>query len=895
MQITRLMLIHNISQALSGILNSQEICKEFCRLVQKDFGLEHVSIYRFDKGGQLELSACVDQRPLPQALEETLPEQASSLYRAINERKTISVEVPTEPKQHPVNLHQGARWQFCLPFSDSSGPLGIINVESEKLEPLAVSDIAALETLGDYLAIWVNNARLYHELQRKAHVLQTINNMGKAISAELNIHNLFELIHQLVSKLLPSEIFMIALYEKTSRRVEVKFEAVAGKQRRYHGVLAHDGLIAYCMKQKGPVLIADEFSRIYQECVGMAPFRVAQSWLGVPLIQGGEALGAIVLKNFRRRQLYDQEDVDFLATISDQAAVAIRNARLLQEEEERATRLAVVNEITRAASLTLNFDQLFETITRQLKRVVSFDKCSVALYQAESDTFLLLKVFGENMQVAASEGMAIPARETVMRIAYDSRQPYYTPSLDAGHLQTSPYLVTQGIHSAVSIPLVAEDFCLGTLNLGSQREHAFAPDQIEFLATIANSLGTALNNAHLYSKLEQSYTALKNTQEQLVRSEKLRAMGEMAVGVAHDFNNLLTSILGRAQLLKSQQLDPAVRRGLEVIEAAAIEGASTVKRLQDFTRQRADHVFEAVDLAQVVEETLSLTRSRWKDSAHLEGIRYDIAKDFGAASTVAGDSSDLREVFANILFNALEAMPHGGPVEIRLRQEAGNVVLSVADKGVGMDEEVRQRVFDPFFTTKVGEGKGLGMSVAYGIVSRHQGKIELTSAPGEGTTVKVILPVMKPLAREPIQPKVAQPVRRQPIRFLVIDDETPIREFLGEFLQESGHEVSTASTGKEGLEIFKRENPDMVITDLGMPEISGWEVAAMVKAHNPAVLVLLMTGWGISLEAEKAREKGVDLILSKPFQIGDMQNAINQLLEMGKARKASPSMPLYTS
>ena len=224
--------------------------------------------------------------------------------------------------------------------------------------------------------------------------------------------------------------------------------------------------------------------------------------------------------------------------------------------------------------------------------------------------------------------------------------------------------------------------------------------------------------------------------------EKMRSLGQLSAGVAHNFNNVLAAILGRTQLLLRAATEERQRHNLQVIETAALDAAEIVRRIQTFARRTPAAQLQPVSLAQLITDAIQLTRTRWEDDAHARGLSYDVrfVTDCAEHDLVAASASELREVFVNLLLNALEAMPAGGRVECRERREGDRLVVEIADTGEGLAPELRARIFEPFFTTKGAEGTGLGLAVSYGIVKRHGGEIDVASAPGRGTTFTLRLP-----------------------------------------------------------------------------------------------------------------------------------------------------------
>jgi CheY-like chemotaxis protein len=333
-----------------------------------------------------------------------------------------------------------------------------------------------------------------------------------------------------------------------------------------------------------------------------------------------------------------------------------------------------------------------------------------------------------------------------------------------------------------------------------------------------------------------------------------------------------------------QQVDRLdVRNQLRVIEQAALDGAHTVRRVQEFTRVRHDADFETVDLNQILEGVIELTRPVWEEGARRRGIAIETVVDLDAHQGVVGNASELREVFTNLVLNAVDAMPWGGELRLVSRDESGSVVVKVGDTGVGMSGETRGRIFDPFFTTKAVKGTGLGLSVAYGIVTRHAGVITVESELHLGTEFTVRFP-----AGEAARAKtVVVPLGPLPhLRVLVVDDEEAVLDVLGDLLRVLEQEVTTSLGGMAGREAFLNGNFDVVFSDLGMPEVNGWDLALTVKSARPEVGVVLVTGWGTQLEGGAAQAHGVDMVMSKPVSIDDLDRALRTIGESRYRRAA---------
>jgi CheY-like chemotaxis protein len=257
---------------------------------------------------------------------------------------------------------------------------------------------------------------------------------------------------------------------------------------------------------------------------------------------------------------------------------------------------------------------------------------------------------------------------------------------------------------------------------------------------------------------------------------------------------------------------------------------------------------------------------RWKDKAESKGIKYHIEKEFSSLPPVTGRSSELREVFTNLINNALDVMPEGGRIKIKTFTDNNLCIIKIEDTGIGIPKDKANRIFDPFFTTKGPQSTGLGLSVSYGIINRHRGTIKVDSIEGQGTIFTIQLPFANKICKQPISKEkcTPKPQKQRKARILIIED---VSDLLSAILTEGGHEVETASDGSTGIKLFKEKEFDLVFTDLGMPGISGWQVAEKIKSINKSVPVTLITGWNVDLKQSEIKENGVDLIAYKPFEV----------------------------
>ncbi len=560
--------------------------------------------------------------------------------------------------------------------------------------------------------------------------------------------------------------------------------------------------------------------------------------------------------------------------------------------EAQIARLSLLGNITRAMGERQDVDSIFQVVIRAVEEHLRLEFCSICLREPDDPRLTVARVGVRSFSLANELAMSEHARIDIDQNGLSRcvrGELVYEPDLRAIRFPFSQRLARGGLGSLVAAPLRFESRVFGVLLAARRQPESFSSSDCEFLRQLSEHVALAAHQAQLHQALQRAYDDLRQTQQAVLQQERLLALEAMASGIAHDINNAISPIMLYTDLLLEEPgIDARARKSLEVIQRATEQVGQTVARMREFYRAREpQQQFLPVDLNRLVEQVIDLTHARWSDIPQRRGLQIALETRLAPAlPAVSGIETELRDAVVNLVFNAVDAMPRGGRLSLETRlhepEQSGAparrlIQLVVADTGVGMDEQTRSRCLEPFFTTKGERGTGLGLAMVYGAMQRHGGDIDVTSVVGCGTRVTLSFPVTDicdgvTTGVQPIQVV-------SPKRILLVDDDPIVLKSLREALAVDGHDVTAADGGQAGIDAFRAaqaagEPFDVVITDLGMPQIDGRQVAVAVRAACPETLVLLLTGWGRRLVDEGDVPPHVDRVLTKPPKLRELREAL---------------------
>ena len=560
---------------------------------------------------------------------------------------------------------------------------------------------------------------------------------------------------------------------------------------------------------------------------------------------------------------------------------------MLTRIQEQLGRMELLSQITRAIGERLDLASVFQVMVGSLEDNLQIDLVCVCRHDSAQQRLVVTTVGAKSAGAAEAAGLGQAARIPVDPSGLDRAvrgQLVYEPDLAGIRAPFADRLASRGLRSLILAPLIVENEVFGVLVAARRDPDAFGHVDREFLRLLSAHAALAAHQARLYGALQQAYEDLRRSQQAVMDQERLRALGQMASGIAHDINNAISpaALYAEAILEREKDLGQQSREQLQTIAHAIEDVSATVSRMREYSRKReAKMNLIPVNLNRSLQQVIDLTRARWNDEPQQQGLVIQIKTEFDQAlPPVMAVEGEVREALTNLFLNAFDAMPQGGTLTLRTRAARGTVQMEVSDTGTGMDEETRRRCLEPFYTTKGERGTGLGLAMVFGVAERHGADLEIESAPGKGTTFRLSFPAAAAPApaAAPAGP-VAPPAK---LRILVVDDDPLVAKVLRDTLKADGHEVATANGGQAGIDAFSSDRAagkqfDLVLTDLGMPYVDGRKVAAAVKEASPATPVILLTGWGQSLQDDGDTPPHVDRVMGKPPRLAELREALASL------------------
>ena len=710
--------------------------------------------------------------------------------------------------------------------------------------------------------------------------LEVLAESNRLLTSTLDLTEVLDRLSDIARTRLDTEIARIWLRDESGETLRLAAHKghLRSPRTDWEQVPTQSSLVGWVLTHRQPLVLAD---------VRDDPRLANRSWfaaeafaslLCVPILLEDGVIGILSCMTRVRRE-FSAADVALAEALTASAAVAVRNARI---HAEALHRLEEIEAFQRVASATLSSPDLVTAlgaVVREIPALLRSDAAACSVVSPDTMQMETLTTVGTRVRPLQSARL-VPG-QGLAGLALQEKRPLRTDDYVADpRFARSPemaeWAAAEGVVAMVTAPVTDASgeiiALLWAFNRGSRR---FTDRDEAALAGLARQAALAMENARLVTDLRSTLDDLKAAQETLVRGATLRAVGELAAGAAHHLNNLMAVVLGRTQLLLHKNRVPEMVPSLRTIERAVGDAADTVRRIQAFSRAQRGGTASELDLNETVRESIDFTRARWEHEAQVRGAGVEMVFEPGVVPAVLGRKAELREVLTNLILNAVDALPSGGRVLIRSWGEPGRAVVSVCDSGVGMSPEVRDRAFEPFFTTKGVQRLGLGLAVAYGLVTSHGGQISLDAGEGQGTTVTFWIPA----AGTSEVPAAPIPGVEPHGRILVVDDEADVREMLADVLMTRGHQVTLAGDGREALRRFEQGDYDLVITDLGMPDLNGWEVARAIKAMRASMPVLLLTGWSDAVDAHAGR---VDAVIKKPFDTTKLAAAVSAALRAAR-------------
>jgi signal transduction histidine kinase/CheY-like chemotaxis protein len=754
-------------------------------------------------------------------------------------------------------------------------------------------------------------------LQQAYETVGLLSDIGKEITASLDLDTILFKLYERVNQLVDASIFGVGLYRPQKNLIEYSLAIENGQRYAPYTRDANDKnqFAVWCIDNRKPVLINDvatesqKYIANYRHAKGVladgTPAQPPESMIYLPLIAQDRVLGVLSIQSFKKNA-YTEQHLSLLANLAAYTTIALDNAsayhRINEREHEireRAAELATINKITQALSTQLDMDRLIQLVGDQVRDVFHAPIAYVSLFDRATMMLHFPYAFGEDTE-------SQPFGEGLTSQIIRSGQPILiNEDLDGSRARMGVQPLGRSAASYLGVPIPAGGEMIGVISVQTtDQEGRFTEADQRLLSTIASAVGVAIHNARLFDEARQARSAAEDADA---------AKSSFLSTVSHELRTPLTSVLGFAKIIRrrlEERLFPLIpdddrktqqtkRQVIDNLNVVVSEGERLTKLIDDvldlakIEAGKFTWNMEPLSLSDVIERAVSATSSlvEAKKLVLVQSIEPGLPQ-------ITGDRDRLIQVVINLISNAVK-FTDSGYVTCSAAQRNGDLVMGVTDSGIGIAPADQPKVFEKFkqvgdTLTDKPKGTGLGLPICKEIVEYHGGHIWVESEPGKGSTFSFTLPVKAGAVSSPRTIDIESLVRqlREKVdsheprdkSILVVDDDANIRSLLQQEFTEAGYVVRLAENGRQALALIREEAPGLVILDVMMPEMNGFDVAAVLK-NDPNTMDIPIIILSIVEDKERGFRLGVDRYLTKPIDTASLFREVGALLDQGKSKK----------
>lgn len=836
-----------------------------------------------------------------------------------------NVEKAMEEFGNEILIGEMPKSQVYIPMIAAGKVKGVISLQNLDHEnAFSESDVNLLTTLANSMSVALESARLFDETTRllketeqRTGELAVINNVQEGLVREMDTEAIYNLVGNRISNLFDTHSVIIRTFDHEKGLEEWRYVIEKGER-----IYSDPRPLIWANKQlivsKEPLLINKDYLETAKKYggTGVSKGKPPKSALFVPMIVGDVVKGSVSLQNIDRENAFKESDLRLLTTLANSMSVAIENARLfdetthlLSEAKQRATELSTVNSISKALASQLNPDELIALVGNQMKDLFNANIVYLALLNQKTKIISFPYQYGDEMTpMKLGEGLT-------SRIILKGEPLLINKDVNELRAQLGVQRVGIAAASYLGVPIPVGDEIIGVLSVQStEHENRFDENDLRLLSTIASSVGVALRNAKLFEEVKQAKLEAEAATKAAEKANE--AKSAFLSTVSHELRTPLTSVLGFTKIIRKrleEKIFPAIDKtdaknektihqiseNLNVVIAEGERLTHLINDVLDLAKIEAGKMewnMEKVSMEEVAERAMAATTSLFDQKALV--LEKNIENDL---PEISGDRDKLIQVIINLISNAVK-FTDKGVVKCSIYKQKDELVVDITDTGIGIAPEDHAAVFEQFkqvggdTLTDKPKGTGLGLPICKEIVEHHGGRIWLQSEVGKGSTFSFALPIMKTDAIQPIHlnelvKQLKEQMAQSQIRvdgtnatILIVDDDDSIRSLLHQEFSDAGYLIEEATNGKEALEKIRKNRPDLVILDVMMPEMNGFDVAAILK-NDPQTMDIPIIVLSIVQDKLRGYRIGVDRYLTKPIDTAQLFTEVGTLLDQGKSKK----------